>query len=91
MTGVQTCALPIFAPSAINSQPWYFKHTNEGFDVYQAKQNLLKRRVLKKWNPIGIGIALAHMYMANSDSFEFFKKSDFEEIKGYTYSGSIKI
>ena len=26
------------APSAINSQPWYFKHTNEGFDVYQAKQ-----------------------------------------------------
>lgn len=79
------------APSAINSQPWYFKHTNEGFDVYQAKQNLLKRRVLKKWNPIGIGIALAHMYMANSDSFEFFKKSDFEEIKGYTYSGSIKI
>ncbi|WP_305557360.1 nitroreductase family protein [Methanobrevibacter sp. V74] len=79
------------APSAINSQSWYFKHTNEGFDVYQAKQNLLKRRVLKKWNPIGIGIALAHMYMANSDSFEFFKKSDFEEIKGYTYSGSIKI
>ena len=28
------------APSAINSQPWYFKHTSDGFDVYQIKQNI---------------------------------------------------
>ena len=79
------------APSAINSQPWYFKHTSLGFDVYQKKQNILKRQVLKKWNPIDVGIALAHMYVANRDSFEFFKRSDFENIKGYTYVGSIKI
>ena len=25
------------APSAINSQPWYFKHVDGGFDVYQKK------------------------------------------------------
>ena len=79
------------APSAINSQPWYFKHTEDGFDVYQVKQNILKRQVLKKLNRIDIGIALAHMYVCNEDSFEFFKKSDVENIKGYTYSGSIKI
>ena len=30
------------APSAINSQPWYFKHSDDGFDVYQYKQNILK-------------------------------------------------
>lgn len=36
------------APSAINSQPWYFKHTNDGFNVYQIKQNILKRQILKK-------------------------------------------
>jgi hypothetical protein len=79
------------APSAINSQPWYFKHSSDGFDVYRAKQNILKRQVLKKWNPIDMGICLAHMYVANEDSFEFKIKTDFENIKGYTYIGSIKI
>ena len=79
------------APSAINSQPWFYKRVGDEFDVYQTRQNFLKRRVLKKWNPIDVGISLAHMYVANPDSFEFFKKSDFEDIKGYTYTGSIKI
>ncbi|MBQ8018476.1 MAG: hypothetical protein IJ258_10300 [Methanobrevibacter sp.] len=79
------------APSAINSQPWYFKHSNDGFDVYQIKQNIIKRQVLKKWNPIDVGISLAHMYVANEENFEFYKKTDFENIKGYTYTGSIKI
>ena len=79
------------APSAINLQPWYFKHTDDGFDVYQVKQNILKRQIVKKWNPIDVGIALAHMYVANEDTFEFYKKADFENIKGHTYIGSIKI
>ncbi len=79
------------APSAINSQPWYFKHNSDGFDVYQVKQNILKRQILKKWNPIDVGIALAHMYVSNLDNFEFYKKTDFENIKGYTYTGSIII
>lgn len=79
------------APSAINSQPWYFKHAEGGFDVYQQKQNILKRQVLKKWNPIDMGIALAHLYVSNENSFEFYKKTSFDEIKGYTYTGSIKI
>lgn len=79
------------APSAINSQPWYFKHTEEGFDVYQVKQNILKRQILKKWNPIDVGIALAHMYVANEKTFDFEIKEDFDELKGYSYIGSIKI
>ena len=79
------------APSAINSQPWYFKHSGNGFDVYQVKQNILKRQILKKWNPIDIGIALAHMYVANEKTFKFNIKTDFEKIKGYTYIGSFEI
>ncbi len=79
------------APSAINSQPWYFKHSGKDFDVYQVKQNILKRQILKKWNPIDVGIALAHMYIANPETFEFYKKSDFDNLKGYTYTGTIKI
>jgi hypothetical protein len=38
-----------------------------------------------------MGIALAHMYVSNLETFKFFKKSDFDEVKGYTYTGSIKI
>ena len=79
------------APSAINSQPWYFKHVGDEFDVYQVKQNIFKRQILKKWNPIDIGISLAHLYVANMESFEFFKKSIYENIKNKKYIGSIKI
>ena len=57
------------APSAMNTQPWYFKHTDDGFDVYQVRQNILKRQILKKWNPIDMGIALAHLYISNTESF----------------------
>ena len=80
-----------FAPSAINSQPWYFKHNSNGFDVYQVKQNILKRKILEKWNHIDVGIALAHLYVSNKDTFEYYKNDDAEKIKGYTYSCSIKI
>ena len=79
------------APSSINSQPWYFKHSDDGFDVYQVKANFLKRQFVKKWNSIDVGIALAHMYVANEDTFEFSKKTSFDDIKGHTYIGSIKI
>lgn len=79
------------SPSAINLQPWYFKHIDDGFDVYQVKLNILKRQIVKKWNPIDVGIALAHMYVANEDRFEFYKKANFENVKGHAYVGSIKI
>ena len=79
------------APSAINSQPWFYKHSSDGFDVYQIKQNIIKRQILKKWNPIDIGISLAHMYVANEKTFEFEINDDFEDIRVYNYVGSIKI
>jgi nitroreductase len=78
------------APSAINSQPWYFKHTSEGYDVYKVKHNLVKRKILGKWNDIDVGIALAHLYVSNEDTFEFEFKNK-KDIKGYTYIGSLKI
>lgn len=78
------------APSAVNSQPWYFKHTDEGFDVYKVKHNIVKRKILGKWNDVDIGIALAHMYVSNPETFEFEVK-DKKDIKGYTYVGSMKI
>ena len=78
------------APSAINSQPWYFKHTDEGFDVYKVKHNIVKRKILGKWNDVDIGIALAHLYVSNPKTFEFEVKNK-KDIKGHTYVGSVKI
>ena len=78
------------APSAVNSQPWYFKHSDEGFDVYKVKHNIVKRKILGKWNDVDIGIALSHLYVSNPETFEFEVK-DKKDIKGYTYVGSVKI
>lgn len=79
------------APSAINAQPWYFKHAGDSFDVYMQKQNIIKRQFIKKWNPIDVGIALAHLYVANEDTFNFEVKKSYEKLKGYTYTGSVEI
>ena len=78
------------APSAINSQPWYFKHTDEGYDVYKVKHNLVKRKILGKWNDIDVGIALSHLYVSNKDTFQF-KFKNKSDLKGYIYTGSLKI
>lgn len=78
------------APSAVNSQPWYFKHTDDGFDVFKAKHNIVKQKIIGKWNDIDMGIALSHLYVSNPNTFEFEFKNK-ADIKGYTYFGSVKI
>ena len=59
------------APSAINSQPWYFKHGDNGFDVYCVKYNLLKRKILGKWSPIDMGLTF-HLQNHKSQTRPFF-------------------
>lgn len=78
------------APSAVNSQPWYFKHTDDGFDVFKAKHNIVKQKIIGKWNDIDMGIALSHLYVSNPNTFEFEFKNK-ADIKGYTYFGSVKL
>lgn len=78
-----------YAPSAVNSQPWFFKHSDEGFDVYQVRHNVIKRKIFGRWNPIDIGICLAHLYVANPETFNFKIKSDYENLKGYDYNCSV--
>ncbi|MDO5826061.1 MAG: nitroreductase family protein [Methanosphaera sp.] len=80
------------APSAMNSQPWYFTHNNDNtYNIYRKKQNIIKRKLLDKLNQIDIGIALAHLYVANRDSFEYFTNEDYKKLDGYIYEGSFKI
>ena len=67
------------APSAVNSQPWYFTHDGETVHVYCSK----------KGSRLDAGIALAHLYVANEETFRFFKAQQVREIPGYGYIGSI--
>ena len=81
-----------FVPSASNTQPWYFTHNDDGsYDLYRVKLGMLRSRVYGKWNRIDTGIALAHLYVANKDSFKFYMKDNPEEHKGLFYAGSFEI
>lgn len=81
-----------YAPSAINSQPWYFTHNDDGsYNVYREKLGFIKKRTVGKWNPIDMGISLAHLYVANRDTFKFYVKNNPEELKDYNYVGTIEI
>ncbi len=78
------------APSSVNSQPWYFTHEGETIHTYCAKQGIFSK-ILGDMNRIDIGICLAHMYVANSETFCFFKADNPKEIKDYAYMGSFTI
>lgn len=81
-----------FAPSAANSQPWYFTHNEDGgYDLYREKRGMLRDRFFGKWNRIDTGIALAHLYVSNPDTFKFHMKENPKELKGYFYDGSFEI
>ena len=69
------------APSAVNSQPWYFTHEGDTIHLYCSK----------KGSPLDAGIALAHLFVANGECFRFFKGENVPELAGYAYIGSITL
>ena len=69
------------APSAVNSQPWYFAHAGNTIHVHCSK----------KGSPLDIGIALAHLYAVNTETFRFFQAESASEVPGYRYIGSCVI
>lgn len=79
------------APSSVNSQPWYFVHDGEKIHVYGARKALFSGLVLSDMNRIDIGIALAHLYVANPGTFCFDKGEDPKLEKSRSYIGSIRI
>jgi len=69
------------APSAVNAQPWYFTHEGCTIHIYWTK----------KGYRLDIGIALAHLYIANEDRFRFFKAEHILALPGYSYIGSVTL
>ena len=72
------------APSAVNSQPWYFTHEGETIHVYR-----IQNAKLSYMNRIDMGIALAHLYVANEKAFRFFKAENAPVMQGSSYIGSV--
>lgn len=74
------------APSAVNSQPWYFTHGDEAIHVYRVDSSRLRYM-----NRIDMGIALAHLYVANEETFRFFREENAAAVDGCEYVGSITL
>ena len=69
------------APSAVNSQPWFFTHEDDTIHVWCSK----------KGSRLDAGIALAHLYVSSEDTFRFFKVDHITDLPGYTYIGSVTL
>lgn len=82
------------APSATNSQPWYFVLEDRRIDLYRRKNNLIKGFFMNEMNQIDIGIALCHLYLAAKvNGFETEPRvlplEKIQSIQGYYYEISI--
>ena len=74
------------APSSVNSQPWYFVHEADAIHAYCTTKGLAGYM-----NRIDMGIALAHLYVANPETFRFFHTDSPPERKGLHYMGSVTL
>ena len=74
------------APSAVNSQPWYFTHEGDIIHAYRIRNDRLSYM-----NRIDMGIALAHLYVANGETFRFFKAENAPAVSGCDYIGSVTL
>lgn len=79
------------APSAMNQQNYYFITEGNTIHAYCKKTGVLTIKRLAKMREIDVGIALAHLYVANSEQFRFFTVTNSKKLDGYFYVGSVEI
>ncbi|MGB9936489.1 MAG: nitroreductase family protein [Methanobacterium sp.] len=84
------------APSATNSQGWYFSGDENIIHVYALKPGFIRGLVAKKYIPIDVGITLCHLKIA-AEHFGKYKGIVFDKSapdnssKGYEYVASLKL
>lgn len=83
------------APSATNSQPWYFQVSDGVIHCFCVKSNIIKALIYDKMNKIDMGIAICHLWLAlknSGRSVDFFedKLVKDNQPKGYYYIASLK-
>ena len=81
------------APSASNSQPWYFSGSMEEIIVSREKPGLLKAPIYARMNQIDIGIALCHLWLSveHYGSTADISLTDGEAPNGHEYMAKVQI
>ena len=79
------------APSSTNSQPWYFTHEGDAIHAFCCEAGFLRHKLLGNMNRIDMGIALAHLYLENPQTFRFFAAEPKDCPKGYRYTISFSL
>lgn len=79
------------APSSTNSQPWYFTHEEGVIHTFCSEAGFLRHKLLGNMNRIDMGIALAHLYLENRETFRYFQSIPKEAPKGFRYTGSCSL
>jgi nitroreductase len=80
------------APSATNSQPWFYVDDDECIHIYRVRQNIFKGLIFERLNRIDIGIGLFHLYIAAlvKGHTPSFIMDETPEIKDYQYVMTVK-
>jgi nitroreductase len=83
------------APSATNSQAWFFTGDANIIHVYALKPGVIRRLVAKKYIPIDVGIALCHLKLAaehfgKNAEIAFDKTAEKSTPNGYEYLTSLR-
>jgi len=76
------------APSATNSQNWYFVAESGKIHCYRKKSGSLLGAIYNKLHCIDMGIALCHI-AEESDGFHFAKEAGASERDGCVYMGTV--
>ena len=79
------------APSAVNSQPWYFTHADGLLHLYRIRLDLIRQRMYGKYNRFDTGIALTHLAVAHPDTFTIVPDAPHPDAKGHDYIISCRI
>ena len=79
------------APSAVNSQPWYFTHADGLLHLYRIRLDLIRQRMYGKYNRFDTGIALTHLAVAHPDTFTIVPGAPHPDVKGHDYIISCRI
>ena len=94
VTGSEALLEPVrLAPSASNTQTWFFSGDLEVITVSRKKLNILKAQVYGKMNQIDIGIALFHLWLSLDHQGKVASYSFEKDVvpSGYEFMTKVKI
>lgn len=79
------------APSASNTQNWYFVCDGGEIHAYQKLLNPVKAKFYDKFNRLDVGIALCHLYLATAEQGRdfTFKAEGVPALEGYRAIGTV--